>query len=253
MATIGVEYIERFANARANAGVSGAQDLTCPYYIAEWFAPTLADGGHQIKFLRSEHAVTERHMRDVSQGGDDAQHADSVDLYLIITHGHYENREVQLLYDIKVDDWIGGSKKWRFGDTCNLEWLMIYGCHSIDGADLLAHLHIFQGLHLFCGAYGDMFDSWTVDEAGQDTADNLLCGKPVSESWTDGVSDWWVSNHAMVISVETQETYRNGDPDWANTVIQDDHLWGEGVTKPDVPPNKQYWMTAVWNDGGIYG
>lgn len=253
-AIIGVEYVDSFANVRA-AGVitSGGQDLSCPYYIAEWFGPILRDAGHTLKFLRNNQGVTERHMRDAANGGDDAQHADSVDLFFILTHGHYESGELQLLYDTHVDDWFGRSSQWRFGDGCNLEWLLIYGCHSIDGGDLLAHLHVFRRLHLFCGAYGDMYDSWTVDEVGRDLAHNLLNGRTVADSWGDGVSDWWVSNHPMVVSVERIDTWGDGDPHWPDTVMGCDHLWGEGATLEDVKPSEQYWMASKWWDSGIYG
>ena len=253
-AVVGIEYLDRFADVRAAGKIdSGGQDLSCPYYIAEWFGPALAEGGHTVKFLRNNHSVAERHMRDVAEGGDDAQHADSVDLYFTITHGFYDNREVQLLYDNQVDDFFGHSKKWHFGDSCNLEWLMIYGCHSIDSNDLPAHVGVFRRLHLFCGAYGDMFDSWTVDEAGSDLANNLLNGKTVADSWGDGVSDWWVSNHPMVISVERVDTWGGGDPHWPDTVIGCDHLWGEGAVLSDVKPSEQFWMAAKWWDGGLYG
>jgi hypothetical protein len=254
MALIGIEYLDRFADVRAAGQVtSGGQDLSCPYYIANWFGPILSDAGHVVKFLRSNHAVAERHMRDVTEGGDDAQNADSVDLFLIITHGKYQNRELSLLYDNQVDDWFGHSKRWHFGDSCNLEWLMIYGCHSIDADDILAHLGLFRRLHLFCGAHGDMFDSFTIDEAGADTANNLLAGHTVAESWGDGVSDWFVSNHPMVISVERMDTWGDGHPHWSDTVIGSDHLWGEGTVLEDIPPSEQFWMASQWWDGGIYG
>lgn len=253
MATIGVEYIEHFGHVRATGNItSGGQDLATPYYIAEWFAPTLGNAGHEIRFLRRDQAVAERHMRDLSRGGADVSHADRVDLYLVITHGKYEDHRVSLLYDINLDDWFGRSSDWRFGDNCNMEWLMVYGCHSIDGDNLLDHHPIFKGMHLFCGAYADMYDSWTLCEAGADIADNLTCGKPVSEAWCDGATDWFIENHPMAVSVERQETWRNGNPDWPNTVIRSDHLWGHGTTRNDILPTQQFWMTAVWSDAGTY-
>ncbi len=255
MALIGIEYIDHFADVRAAGVISeGGQDLSCPYYIANWFGPTLAEAGHQVRFLRCNHGVIERHMRDTAKfGGDDAQNADSVDLFLVITHGGYIDGECQLLYDTHVDDWFGHSKKWRLGDSCNMEWLMIYGCHSINRDNILEHHPIFQGLHLFCGAYSDMYDSWTVDEVGEDTANNLIAGNTVCDSWGDGVSDWWVSNHPIVISVERQWTYNNGNVLWEESVIGCDHLWGEGPTLSDVKPSEQYWMGWMSWDGGIYG
>jgi hypothetical protein len=252
MASIGVEYIDYFADARANAGISGAEDLSAPYYIGAWFGPTLQGGGHELRVEHAEKGVLERHMRDVSKGGIDRQVADGVDMFLICTHGDYTNGECLLLYDTNADAWIGHSKDWQFGDTCNLEWLLIYGCQTIDGDNILDHHHVFHGLHLICGAFSYMYDSFTIDECGQDTANNLLSGKAVSDAWLDGVSDWWVSNHPMVISVETFETYNGGNPDWGSTVLSSDHLWGTGITRADILPQKQYWMANVWSDGGIY-
>src|SRR5262245_13482174 len=252
MATIGIEYVDSFPHARATGMFKDFDDLSTPYYIAEWFAPMLADAGHEIRFLRRNLAVGERHIRDLSHGGSDVSFADRVDLYLIITHGRYKDQEVQLLFDTEMDSWLAHSSKWRFGDNCNLEWLFIYGCHSIDGDNIQDHHPIFRGLHLICGAFSWMYDSWTLCEAGADTADNLTSGKPVSEAWCDGVSDWWAENHPMVISVERHETWRNGNPDWPNTVIRGDHLWGHGTTRQDILPTQQFWMAAVWSDSGVW-
>ena len=251
MATIGVEYIESFSNARAN-GYPNTDDLVTPYYIAEWFVPMLAQAGHAAPIFRRDRAVEERSLRDLSAQGADAFNADRVDLFFIITHGNYDAHQVKLLFDIDKDKWEGRSGQWEFGENCNLEWLLIYGCHSIDDDNILDHHHIFKGLHLFCGSYGWMYDSWTCCEVGADTADNLTCGKPVSESWVDGVSDWWAENHPMVISVEKQETWRDGKPDWPNTVLRSDHLWGHGTTRADIPATQQYWMAAVWSDSGVW-
>jgi hypothetical protein len=252
MALIGIEYIEHFAKARASGTFDGGEDLSCPYYIATWFAYNLQQAGHTVKFLLIDDSVTERHMRDHSLGGDDGQFADSVDLYMIITHGAYKNNECLLLYDTNIDNWFGQSKQWRFGDNCNMEWLMIYGCQTIDLNHVTDHLHIFQRLHIFCGAYSYMYDSWTTDDVGNDTANDLISGKLVADSWGDGVSDWWAKNHPIALSVELQATWNGGSPDWNATVIGSDHLWGHGTTNPDIQPKDIYWMAAWWWDTGIY-
>src|SRR5262245_35967840 len=150
-------------------------------------------------------------------------------------------KQVHLLFDTKMDFFQGHSSNWRFGNNCNMEWLMIYGCHSIDGDKIQDHLPIFRGLHLICGAYGWMYDSWTLCEAGADTADNRIAGKPGFEAWCDGVTDWWAENHPIVISVERQETFRNGTRDWPRTVLRSDHLWGHGTTRQDILPAQQHW------------
>jgi hypothetical protein len=264
MATIGVEYVDSFSHAREfasqhpNDDFGSGGDLYIPYYIAEWFAPHLADAGHEVRFLRSNLAVGERHMRNPAGGGEDVIFADRVDLFLIITHGRYRDKHGQsfkqckLLFDTELDSFEGFSSEWRFGENCNLEWLLIYGCHTIDGANILDHLQMFQGLHLICGAYDVMHESWTLCEVGGDTADNLICGKPVSEAWVDGVTDWFLENHPMVISVERFETWHDGDPDWPNTVLRSDHLWGHGTARQDILPTQQFWMAVVWSEAGLF-
>jgi hypothetical protein len=254
MARIGVEYLDHFEDVRASGIISdGAEDLTCPYYIAEWLAFGLADAGHELKVHHANKGVNERHMLDATLGGDDDKFADSVDLYMIITHGNYENHVLELLFDVETDSWIGESKDWFFGDHCGLKWLMIYGCQTIDGNHILDHLHVFRHMHLFCGSYGYMYDSWTVDDVGSDLCEDLLSGELVSDSWGGAVSDWWVSNHPMVISVESQESYNNGNIDWSTTLIGGDHLYGAGPVMADVPLNEQFYMAVVSWSGGIYG
>lgn len=252
MARIGLEYMETFANARAQG--YDAPDLISPYYIGEWFIGNLRDAGHQITVARRNGNAAERGLRDTSKSGDDAKVADSVDLYLILTHGHYDGagKRALLLYDTQADDWIGHSGNWILGDTCNLEWLMLFGCWTVLRDRLLDHLHVFKGLHLLCGAYGNMWDSWTTQECGNDISNYLICGKPVADAWLEGASDWWCANHPIVVSVERAEQWVNGDADWPNTVLCTDHLWGQGTTRADVLPPDQFMMVCKWSEQGIW-
>lgn len=253
MAKIGLEYVDSFANARANAGVTGADDLDCPYYIGEWFIGYLEDGGHEIAFKKKNSNAGERHLHEADLGGKDSTAADSVDLYLIITHGNYKDKTCQLLYDTELTKFIGTSKDWRLGNNCNLEWLMIYGCHTVDKDHLLDHLKVFQGLHILCGAFGDMYDSVTIEECGTDIANHLLCGKPVSDAWVEGASDWWVENHTIAVSVERKEQLiSTEEADWPETILYSDHLWGHGITRGDVLPPKQHFMICKYTHRGIW-
>jgi hypothetical protein len=250
MATFGTEYITDFAAVRAAGVISGGgEDLSSPYHIAQGFDSRLRQAGHTQGFFWAERDVWEMDSRDESKGGIDHEVADSVDLFLISTHGNYDQGRLSLLYDIQRDDWFGFSTDWLFGNNCNLEWILIYGCHSISQSSFGDHFDRFQRLHLFCGSYGDMFDSWTVDEVGRDVAGHLLCGKPVSEAWQEGVSDWWVDNHPMVVSVERAEVVVDGVVDWNNTVLYSDHLWGHGRTHADIPRNQIAYLAATWSEG----
>jgi hypothetical protein len=194
MAKIGIEYIENFAAVRAAGQVeSGGQDLTYVSDVAEGLREALECKGHTTTVSWIETDVFEVDLRARSLGGIDQDVSDKVDLFFISTHGNYDGT-ASLLYNCEVDEWLGTSAEWRLGDTCNLEWLLIFGCLSINRDRPLDHRHIFQGLHLFCGAYSDMFDSFTIDEAGEDVGDNLTSGDSVKDAWCDGVSDWRVDN-----------------------------------------------------------
>ena len=253
MARIGGEYIDNFDDVR-NAGViaDGGENLSCPYYICEWFVFGLQDAGHALAVHHANKGVYELQMRDASMGGEDNQFVDACDVFLMITHGNYADHELELLFDIEKSGWFGESKDWFFGDHCGLKWLMIYGCESIDGNHVKEHLHVFRQMHLFCGSYGYMYDSWTVDDVGSDLCDDLTSGELVSDSWGGAASDWWVENHPMVLSVESKETYNGGNPDWSATLIGGDHFYGAGPVLPDVPVNEQFYMVTYSWSGGLY-
>ena len=102
-----------------------------------------------------------------------SRNAESADLYLIDYLWSYNLKRAELLFDSPAERWKSNSTDWRFGDNCNMEWLMIYGCHTVDKNEFDRHQSVFQRLHLMCGAYGSMHDAWTVDEVGADTADRF--------------------------------------------------------------------------------
>jgi Family of unknown function (DUF6345) len=81
------------------------------------------------------------------------------------------------------------------------EWIMAYSCKTVDRNNVPGIWNIFAGMHIYCGAWEDMWDGWTTDECGEDVADNLTDGDTVSESWIDGVSDWYFDNHPITVCV----------------------------------------------------
>ena len=94
-----------------------------------------------------------------------------------------------------------------------------------------------------------MWDGITTDEVGEDVGNNLADdGDLVSSSWIDGVSDWWVDNHPIVIAAERKETYNGGNFDWPNTTMYNDHFWGHG-TNSDIFPGDMYWLSWRWAEG----
>lgn len=186
---------------------------------------------------------TQRYRRGI-----DDDWADDVDLFFILTHGKNDAGNALLTYNVHHNAWLGNSARWNLG-TDNLEWLLVYGCHTVDLGNPLSFWHIFQRLHQFCGSWETMWDGHTTDEVGEDIADNLTDGDRVADAWIDGVSDWWLDNHPIVISAERSETFNGGNFDWPNTTLERDHWWGHGTTVGDILPGQLGWLSWQWAEG----
>lgn len=249
MASFGIEGIRHFSNLRASGTVSKADDLRYVFNVCNGLDSELRAAGHTRRFYWGETDCWEIDMRAVAEGGIDSDWADDVDLFFIFTHGNHSDGHAMLAYDVERDRWIGTSEDWRFGDDWNLEWLLIYGCHTVERADPITLWPVFQRLHVLCGAWGDMWDGPTTDEVGEDVGDNLTDGKTVEDSWLDGVSDWWFDNHPIALAMEVQATWNGGSFDWPNTTLMRDHLWGHGTTVADIYPADRYWMSWWWAEG----
>lgn len=247
MATFGIEGIRHFPHARA-AGIDVA-DLTYVFNNCNGMDSALRAAGHTRAFYWADTDCWEIDLNDKTKGGIDNQYADNVDLMFISTHGNHWSGHAVLAYDSAENNFLGDSHNWLLGDDWNLEWLMMYACETLNRDSPLDYWDVFQRLHKICGAYDLMWDGWTVDECGEDTGHNMTDGKTVAESWIDGVSDWWVDNHPMVLAIERESTWKNGALDWANTTMSRDHLWGHGVTVADIGPTEKYWMSWRWAEG----
>ena len=197
-------------------------------------------------FYWAETDCWEKDLRDSGYGGIDADWSDDVDLFFISTHGGFWDGRGHLAYDTNVDKWLGDQNDYRLGNDWNLEWLLVYGCHTINRDDPLHLWNIFQRLHQFCGAYDDMWDGITTDEVGEDVGDNLTDGDTVTSSWISGVSDWWVDNHPIVVAAEVSATWNGGSFDWPNTTLVRDHL---GVTEQPWPTSDQRPSTGSVGSG----
>jgi len=248
MATFGIEGIRYFSNLRATGLVSKAEDLTYVFNICNGLDRELRDRGHTRRFYWANRDCWENDLHSSSMGGADDDWADDVDLFFILTHGNNQDGNTILAYDININEWIGNSSNWRLGND-NIEWLLVYGCKTIDLSNPLSFWNIFQRLHQYCGAYDNMWDGTTTDEVGEDVGDNLTDGDTVASAWIDGVSDWWVDNHPIVVSAENQASWNGGNFIWSLTTLNRDHLWGHGTTVSDIFPANKVWLSWRWAEG----
>ena len=67
-----------------------------------------------------------------------------------------------------------------------------------------------------------MYDGTTTDECGEDVGDNLISGDTISDSWIDGVSDWWVDNHPITVCVGDAATWNNGNIRWDRSYVREE-------------------------------
>jgi hypothetical protein len=249
MATFGIHGIRYFGNARA-AGVSTAGDLTYTFNRANGLDEGLRDAGHARGFYWANTDCWENDLRDTDQGGDDRNWVDNVDLFWIETHGNRTaDGQARMLFDTKQKNWRTFSGTWQLGENWNAEWVMAYSCKTVNRDKVAGLWNAFAGLHVYCGAYDNMYDGVTTDECGEDVADNLTDGDPVSEAWIDGVSDWAVDNHPVTVCVGDAATWNGGNVRWELSFLNRDHLTGHGTVMADLPPAKQACILYRWAEG----
>jgi hypothetical protein len=246
MAEFGIEAIRHFSNARA-AGY-GASDLTYTFNRSNGFRNKLRNAGHTQTFYWTETNCFETDFRDTSQGGHDNDAVDKVDIVWFETHGNNTANGPLMVFDRAQTRWITEGKDWRLGNI-DLEWLMAFSCHTVDKSKVSRLWNIFRGLHIYCGAYHNMYDGWTTDECGEDVADNLTDGDTVSESWIDGVSDWYVDNHPITVCPANARVYNNGNIRWNESFLNRDHYWGHGTVLSDPIPSEQVRLLYRWAEG----
>jgi hypothetical protein len=249
MARFGIEGIRYFDRAIDEGHIVVSEpELPYVFNICNGLDKGLRDAGHSRAFYWANDLCWEIDIKSVTKGGSDEIWADNVDLFFIITHSGYWNHATHLVYNVAIQHFETNSTDWELG-TRQLEWLCIFGCFTHDLAAPLDHLHLFQRLHQFCGSYDNLSSGWTVTEAGEDFADELTDGEPVSRAWLSALSDWWLDNHPISLAVERRETWNNGNPNWSNTTLNRDHLWGHGTTVPDIFPTDIYWMSWIHAEG----
>jgi Family of unknown function (DUF6345) len=246
----GIEAIEKFhaLDAATNQPEEFNVQLHYMYDITNGLHDELAAAGYTPRFYYTERDCWELDLRSAEFGGLDAEVADSVDLFFIGTHGNLGEAGSFVSFDTPRDDWNSWSTHWRLGDG-DLEWLALFGCHSIDHSNPGLHWDVFQGLHLMLGSWRDMHTGWTLRDVGCAFAHDLLDGDTVAAAWIGGVGDWWVDNHPAVLSAERASTWNDGRPRRARGTMARDHFPGRGTTVRDVRPDQLAWIDVKWATG----
>lgn len=72
---------------------------------------------------------------------------------------------------------------------------MIHAYKTVDRNNVIGLWKFFVGMHIYCGAWNNMFDGHTTYECSEDVAQNLIDGDTVSDAWIGGVQDRYVDNH----------------------------------------------------------
>ena len=253
MATFGISGIRYFGNLRKVGGdkTKKIDDLTYVFNICNGLDRKLKDAGHIGAFYLTNDNVWETDLRDPSAGGggDDNNWADTVDLFFILTHGNNLNGHTTLNYNVEKNRFLGDSSTWRLGNNNDCDWLLMYGCKTIDRNNPFKFWERFMRLHEICGAWGNMVDGFTTDEVGEDVGYNITDGHTIANSWIDGVSDWAVDNHPIVIAAERRSTHNNGNFIWSHTTMNNDHFWGHGVTVSPIDVSEKFWLSFMWAEG----
>jgi hypothetical protein len=256
VACFGIEGIDDFSRFR-EFGPQGAEDQSDGYFVWDitgGLDDKLREGGHTRRFYNFNDWCWEVDLRDASMGGEgkDHEYADGVDLFFICTHGNCDsNGRGWLQYNIKRNEWQSHSSTWRLGNNFDCEWLLIYGCKLVDRNRIIKYWDTFQGLHEICTAWDTMWGWFSTDECGRDVGDNLIDGDSVSDSWIDGVSDWFLDNHPIVIAAETRDAFDSDNESviWSETTMNNDHFWGHGFTVNDVTPSVKFMLSYRWAEG----
>lgn len=210
----------------------------------------LREAGHVRAFYWSNTDCWEIDVRDDDRGGQDRDWVDDVDLFWIEAHGNRtSDGQAQMLFDTPQTGWRTFSGDWQLGENWNAEWIMAFSCKTVNRNLLTGLWNIFAGLHIYCGAWDNMYDGITTDECGEDVADNLVDGHTVSHSWHDGVSDWAVDNHPITVCVGDAATWNGGSINWGLSFLNRDRLWGHGTVMADLPPSRQACLLWRWTEG----
>jgi Family of unknown function (DUF6345) len=255
----GVRHYQNYRNAKKlSYGQGGWIDLDYCFNITNAVSSTLKAVGYPRNFYYVETDAWAKDLLPSNKGGLDESIADDVDLFFFAGHSYDDVSDgsgAAIVFDSEKDQWASYSQTWDLGDR-DLEWLVLYTCdtfrHLVDPNNtsvakpdrIWPNLgNIFNGLHLILASYGSMFFGPSQAHIGQNFAENLIDGDSLKSAWLDATG---VDNSPGVLSAERQETWNDGRLDWPNTTMENDHYWGRGNVKPDIPRSEIGWLGFWW-------
>jgi hypothetical protein len=217
---VGAEYIG------VSQGLGGSQGN------ANGFVNTMTSKGIPVQFLWGDYAAWEQDFKDPSQGGDDSNWVDDVDMTFYTGHANGDgftfpgNNDDGFLH---YNDAVWGNR--------DLEWLVIAACGplQLDSGGLRWWQRwgpAFQGLHQLLG-YTNV--SWDNTDEGRLMAEKVL-----------GTKILWFTIGARTVRqawVETATEVQPSSVTWAYMVPYgpngssnlNDYFWGRGTTTFDIP------------------
>lgn len=241
----GVRHYQHYRDFRHLAyGEGGWIDLDYTFNITNGVYDALTAAGYSCPFYWGDTDVWAVDLEPTSIGGLDESMADNVDLFFWAGHSFDDQLNwAEVVYDSSNKSWSSPSTRWQLGDR-DLEWLVLYTCDSIKMDSFFdKYRNIFNGLHLILGSYGTMYFGSSTAHVGRDFAENLIDGQTLPWAWFNAAG---VDNSPAVLSAERAETWNNGNPDWTNTTMFNDHYHGRGRVMPDVSSDRFAWMGLYW-------
>ena len=256
----GVEGVRHYPNFRRENDLTekDAPDLDYVFNITNGVYNTLRAAGYPCNFYWADTDAWAKDLIASENGGLDESMSDDVDLYFFNGHSYTEVPDgdgAALVFDSKKDDWSSSSTTWGLGDL-DAEWLVLYTCdtfkHLIDPNNTSIskpdriwpnYGNIFNGLHLILASYGEMYNGSSYAHIGQAFAENLVDGDTLKSAWLDATG---VDNSPGVLSAERQETWADGQPNWATTTMESDHYWGRGNVNADISRPDVSWLGFWW-------
>jgi hypothetical protein len=156
------------------------------------------------------------------ENGGDQTLLDNVNLFYANTHGGFTASDAQWAM---WDSWTtANSSNMRLGDEAyGLSIFVTYACKTMKSSDNNFWPRwdsIFNGgLRIALGSHGDVFDSSTTNEVGEDFAEDLQSGWSFRNSWYDALTDWNVDNDGAVATTGTDMNdcwNRQNNMNWQN-------------------------------------